>query len=196
MGTIQGQICLQHAFGDGKRLSCSKTVDAVSGLFQNIPISGYLAMNMGGIPQMNDAVGGVEVTVQQDISFPKAGVNLKKGQKVTLNGTQAYYYLHGRDTEEYDSATKRLQREEQYIVAYMDKLKKKHNLKKVHPHPLRHSNASILVASGLDIKTVSHRLGHANVSTTMNIYSHFIKAADAKASDSLENILISPPQTE
>ena len=124
MGPRKTQICLQHAFGDGKRLSCSKTVDAVSGLFQNIPISGYLAMNMGGIPQMNDAVGGVEVTVQQDISFPKAGVNLKKGQKVTLNGMQAYYYLHGRDTEEYDSATKRLQREEQYIVAYMDKLKK------------------------------------------------------------------------
>ena len=124
MGPLKTQICLQHAFGDGKRLSCSKTVDAVSGLFQNIPISGYLAMNMGGIPQMNDAVGGVEVTVLQDISFPKAGVDLKKGKKVTLDGTQAYYYLHGRGTEEYDSATKRLQREEQYIVAYMDKLKK------------------------------------------------------------------------
>ena len=124
MGPLKTQICLQHAFGDGKRLSCSKTVDAVSGLFQNIPISGYLAMNMGGIPQMNDAVGGVEVTVQQDISFPKAGVDLKKGKKVTLDGTQAYCYLHGRDTEEYDSATKRLQREEQYIVAYMNKLKK------------------------------------------------------------------------
>ena len=124
MGPLKTQICLQHAFGDGKRLSCSKTVDAVSGLFQNIPISGYLAMNMGGIPQMNDAVGGVEVTVLQDISFPKAGVDLKKGKKVTLDGMQAYYYLHGRDTEEYDSATKRLQREEQYIVAYMDKLKK------------------------------------------------------------------------
>lgn len=78
---------------------------------------------------------------------------------------------------------------------YMGKLSK-HNLK-VHPHALRHSNASILVASGQDIKTVSHRLGHANVSTTMNIYTHFIKAADAKASDSLEkSILISPPQTE
>lgn len=56
--------------------------------------------------------------------------------------------------------------------------------------------ASILVASGQDIKTVSHRLGHANVSTTMNIYTHFIKAADAKASDSLENILISPSKNE
>ena len=41
---------------------------------------------------MNDAVGGVEVTVLQDISFPKAGVDLKKGEKVTLDGTQAYYY--------------------------------------------------------------------------------------------------------
>ena len=79
---------------------------------------------------------------------------------------------------------------------YMGKLSKKHNLKKVHPHALRHSNASILVASGQDIKTVSHRLGHANVSTTMNIYTHFIKAADAKASDSLENILISPSKNE
>lgn len=124
MGPLKTQICLQHAFGDGKRISCSKTVDAVSGLFQNIPISGYLAMNMGGIPKMNDSVGGVEVTVQQNISFPKAGVKLKKGEKTTLNGTQAYYYLHGRDTDEYDSATKRLRREEQYIVAYMDKLKK------------------------------------------------------------------------
>ncbi len=32
--------------------------------------------------------------------------------------------------------------------------------------------------------------------TTMNIYTHFIKAADAKASDSLENILISPSKNE
>ena len=73
---------------------------------------------------MNDADGGVKCCMQ-DISFPKAGSGLKK-EKVTLDGTQAYYYLHGRDTEEYDSATKRLQREEQYIVAYMDKLKKKY----------------------------------------------------------------------
>ena len=47
---------------------------------------------------------------------------------------------------------------------YMGKLSKKHNLKKVHPHALRHSNASILVASGQDIKTVSHRLGHVYLS--------------------------------
>lgn len=124
LGSLNAQICLQHAFGDGQRLSCSKTVDVVSKLFDNIPIEGYLAMNMGAIPQMNDAVGGVEVTVLQTLSVPKEGVDLRKGDKVTLNGTQAYYYLHGRDTKKKDSATKRLRREEQYIVAYMNKLKK------------------------------------------------------------------------
>jgi anionic cell wall polymer biosynthesis LytR-Cps2A-Psr (LCP) family protein len=80
-------------------------------------------MNMGGIPQMNDAVGGVPLTVLEDVSFPDAGVDLEKGETVTLDGTQAYYYLHGRDTTEYNSATSRLRRQEQYIVAFMDRLR-------------------------------------------------------------------------
>lgn len=82
------------------------------------------------------------------------------------------------------------------IGSYMGQLSEKHNLKKVRSHALRHSNASILIASGLDVKSISNRLGHGNMSTTMDVYTHFIKAADAKASDSLENILISPQKTE
>ncbi|MCI7322049.1 MAG: LCP family protein [Lachnospiraceae bacterium] len=124
MGTMEGQICLQHAYGDGKKLSCMRSVDAVAKMFGNIPISGYLAMNMGGIPLMNDAIGGVELTALQSISLPDQGVSIKKGETLTLNGTEAYYYLRGRDTEEFGSATKRLRREEQYIIAYMDKLKR------------------------------------------------------------------------
>ena len=113
MGTIQGQICLQHAFGDAKRISCQRSVDAVADLFGNIPISGYLAMNMGAIPTMNDAVGGVKVKVLQNISYPDYNVKLHKGDKVTLNGQEAYYYLRGRDVRKYDSASDRLRREEQ-----------------------------------------------------------------------------------
>lgn len=123
LGELNTQICLQHAFGDGKRLSCSRSVDVVAKLFGNIPVSGYLAMNMGAIPQMNDAIGGVEVTVLQDLSFPEADITLKEGETVVLSGEEAYYYLHGRDVAEYDSATDRLRREEQYMIAYMDKLK-------------------------------------------------------------------------
>ncbi|MBC3797168.1 tyrosine-type recombinase/integrase [Acetobacterium tundrae] len=78
------------------------------------------------------------------------------------------------------------------IGNYLRRFIAKHNLKNIHLHSLRHTNASILIASGVDLKTVSTRLGHSNVSTTGNIYAHAINTADAKASDALENILINP----
>ena len=46
-----------------------------------------------------------------------------------------------------------------------------------------------MIASGIDIRTVSRRLGHAQTSTTMNIYTHAIQSADAKAADKLEDML-------
>lgn len=120
---IMGQICLQHGYGDGKHYSCSQAEDAVSYLFYNIPISGYLSINMGGIPGLNDAVGGVDVTVLQDVLYPESGVELYAGETKTLNGNEAYYYLRGRDVNEFNSATDRLRRQEQYISSFMDKAK-------------------------------------------------------------------------
>lgn len=76
------------------------------------------------------------------------------------------------------------------IGSYMKKFTDKHELKPIHIHSLRHTNASILIASGVDLKTVSSRLGHSNLSTTGNIYAHVINSADAKASDTLDNILV------
>ena len=122
-GYKTSQICIQHGYGDGMNLSCTKTVNAVSHLFYNLPINGYLSIRMGALPMMNDAVGGVEVTVLDDLVNESKGVNLKKGETVTLNGQEAYIYLRGRDINEFDSATNRLRRQEQYITAYMDKLK-------------------------------------------------------------------------
>ena len=122
LGTANAQICTQHGFGDGKKLSCSRTVDAVSYLFYNLPIDGYLSINMGAIPIMNDSVGGIEVTVLDDLYYPSAGVDLKKGETVTLEGMEAYYYLRGRDTGTFDSATNRLRRQEQFITSYFAKL--------------------------------------------------------------------------
>ena len=118
---IMGQICLQHGYGDGKHYSCSKAVDAVSYLFYNLPISGYIALNMGGIPMLNDSVGGVEVTVLQDLIYPDWGAELYAGETKTLTGNEAYTYLRGRDVDEFDSATGRLRRQEQYIMSFMQK---------------------------------------------------------------------------
>ena len=56
-------------------------------------------------------------------------------------------------------------------------------------HSLRHTNATLLIASGTNIKTVSGRLGHASTSTTGNIYSHAIKTTDEIAAEKLDDIL-------
>lgn len=121
-GYTEAQICVQHGFGDGKRVSCSLAEKAVSHLFYNLPIDGYLSINVGAVPLLNDSIGGVEVTVLNDLSYPDRNVELLAGDVVTLNGQEAYVYLRGRDTDEFDSATLRLRRQEQYITAYLDKL--------------------------------------------------------------------------
>lgn len=59
----------------------------------------------------------------------------------------------------------------------------------IHPHKFRHSQASILYASGVDIVTISKRLGHKQVSTTQNIYAHMMEKSDKEASDKIADIL-------
>lgn len=59
-----------------------------------------------------------------------------------------------------------------------------------YPYGLRHTSATLLIAENVDIRTVSARLGHAQTSTTMNIYAHSLKKMDEKADSALDNILI------
>jgi len=56
--------------------------------------------------------------------YPEQNIVLTKDEKVTLTGEQAYVYLRGRDTDEFDSSTLRLRRQEQYITAYLEKVEK------------------------------------------------------------------------
>lgn len=61
-----------------------------------------------------------------------------------------------------------------------------HDLPAVHFHSLRHTYASLMIAAHVPITTVSGRLGHAQTSTTTDIYAGFIRTADAAASDAME----------
>jgi len=57
-------------------------------------------------------------------------------------------------------------------------------------HGLRHTSATLLIASKQDVRTVSSRLGHAQASTTINIYAHALEETDRKAAAALEGILV------
>ena len=63
----------------------------------------------------------------------------------------------------------------------------RHNFRHLKFHCLRHTSATILLANGCDIKTVSARLGHSSIETT-NIYVHLLKEVDKKAITAFDNL--------
>ena len=57
-------------------------------------------------------------------------------------------------------------------------------------HGLRHTNASLLVAQNIDIAVISARLGHAQISTTLDFYVHPLLSHNSQAGYALENLLL------
>ncbi|MGM9571948.1 MAG: site-specific integrase, partial [bacterium] len=69
---------------------------------------------------------------------------------------------------------------------WFDKFLKKKGLPNIPFHGLRHTSATLLIAEGIHAKVISSRLGHSNISTTMDIYGHFLKSADKEAANVFE----------
>lgn len=59
-----------------------------------------------------------------------------------------------------------------YITQHFPLVLKKHGLRKIRFHDLRHSCASLLYANGVSLKEIQEWLGHSDISTTSNIYTH------------------------
>lgn len=74
------------------------------------------------------------------------------------------------------------------IAGWLKEFEEKNNLKIVTLHGLRHTNITMLISNGVDVKTVSLRVGHKDIKTTLNIYAHYVKASDEKASQLIEQI--------
>ena len=66
-----------------------------------------------------------------------------------------------------------------------DHFLKRHNIRHLKFHGLRHTSATLLLANGCDIKTVSMRLGHSDIETT-NRYVHALEASDKKAAQAFD----------
>ncbi|MCL1829294.1 MAG: site-specific integrase, partial [Oscillospiraceae bacterium] len=62
----------------------------------------------------------------------------------------------------------------------------RHDLPKITYHQLRHTNASLLISAGVDIVTLSGRLGHADKNITLGTYSHIIKSKEEQAANRMD----------
>ena len=118
------QLALQYAYGNGRDWSCQLMEEAVSELFYGLPIHGYCALSMNSIADLNDAVGGVTVTVPEDLAVMQPKL-FTAGTTVTLKGELAYHFVHDRDYKSADVASnnKRIARQKTYAVAFVNQLK-------------------------------------------------------------------------
>ena len=69
----------------------------------------------------------------------------------------------------------------------MDQILKRVDIPRITIHGLRHTHASLLYASGVDIKEAQLRLGHSDLNTTMQIYTHVGDQQEKMAVNKLVN---------
>lgn len=117
MGREEAQICLQYAYADGMEYSCELTADRVNDLFPDTTIDGYISINIEAIMEINDAVGGVEVTVEDEYTALNMGIPV--GTTLNLMGDNTMLYLRLRDKSVNGSAYTRMDRIKEYITLFI-----------------------------------------------------------------------------
>ena len=115
-GTEYKQLCLAFNYGDGGTASCKNTVNAVSGLLFDAPIQGYIQIPMSAIPALNDLVGGVPVTMTEDLTMIDPA--FVQGATVRLTGAQAEAFVRVRSALADDTNLSRMRRQREYLDSF------------------------------------------------------------------------------
>lgn len=115
---VYGQLALSFSYGDGGAKSCAITKDAVSRIMSDLPITSCSALYLDGLQALNNAVGGVTVTILEDIDYGYA--SMQQGAEVTLDGPMAEQYIRRREHTEQGNL-KRMERQKQYVTALLKK---------------------------------------------------------------------------
>lgn len=79
-----------------------------------------------------------------------------------------------------------------YLTSSFPKLLEKNNLRHIRFHDLRHSCASLLLANDVPLKQIQEWLGHSDIGTTANIYSHLDYKSKITSANVMDNILTLP----
>lgn len=121
-GTAYGQVALAHTYGTGLEDSCENVKNTLEAFLPGMKIDYYVSMNMDAIAILNDAVGGVTVTVTEDFSNVDATIPVGE---VTLTGEQALRYVQTRKDVGDQLNLSRIEREKIYMSGFVTALKEK-----------------------------------------------------------------------
>ncbi len=128
VGLVNEQLALAHTYGNGLEKSCENTVYAVSNFLYGIGIDNYFSLTMDAVPILNDLVGGVTVTIEDD--FTGVDDSLVKGETVTLTAENVEHFVRARSGMKEDKTNlNRMKRQRTYMVGLVSALKKAINEK-------------------------------------------------------------------
>ncbi len=123
VGTRVQQICLAHAFGLTPEDNAKYTVKAVENLLDGIEIDGYYMIDYSGVPALNDALGGVTVKLEFDMT--SVNPDWEKGKTVTLHGKEAETFVRSRMTIGAGTNEERMVRQAEYMRNAISQMNKK-----------------------------------------------------------------------
>ena len=120
-GTRVMQICLAHSYGANGEENARYTVKAVRGLMGGIDIDDYYMLDYGAVPVLNDALGGVTVTVPDDMT--SVNPRWAKGSVVTLAGDEAETFVRTRKTVGEGTNEERMRRQNAFMHSAVSALR-------------------------------------------------------------------------
>lgn len=119
--TVFDQICLQYAFAGGGQPGLDRVKESVETLLYDLPVHGAFAIGYDAVGIVNDMAGGVDVKALE--TFETGKQKFVEGEMLHLEGKQALSYVRGRNFGQVGSPTLRLQRQKQYLVALINKVR-------------------------------------------------------------------------
>lgn len=121
VGKLNTQLALSHTYGSGGDDSCINTTRAVSAIFGGLRIDRYVSLTMDSVGTLNDMIGGVTVTVSEDLT--SIDPTLLEGATVTLNGELALSYVRERQGVGDGTNVSRMERQRQYMDGLYDAIR-------------------------------------------------------------------------
>ena len=116
--TKDAQLALSFAYGTDMNDCSELTVTAISKLLHDTKIDHYVTITMDAIPILNDQVGGVTVTIPEDMTMDDPA--MAEGATITLTGEQADIFIRARMELDDPTNINRMSRQRTYIDAWSD----------------------------------------------------------------------------
>lgn len=120
--TEKTQLAYAYSFGNDRISGGENTAAALSKLFFGLPVNHYFAINMDALVDLNDAIGGVTLTLSTDFHSYLFENDFYKGSSFTLYGDDARRYVQMRDFESLEGNSGRMQRQQEYIRAFLSQV--------------------------------------------------------------------------